>query len=406
MGIAGRVAGSGAGVAFAVAGLLALVCARSFSRLGARFPSAGGPVEYLTRGLGDGVLSGSLNLLLWTGYVLALAMYARAFGSYGAVLLPADWSGFAVPLLAAAVTLLFLGLNLAGAGVVGRAELVIVILKVLILVVFVVLLVPAVDAARIAPSAWPATSSILTAAAIVFLSYEGFGLITNAAEDMRDPEVNLPRSIMISVAVTMVIYVAVAFTVLGTLTVPELREASEYALAKAAEPRLGEAGFTLMAIAALFSTASAINATLYGGANVSSRLAEKGGLPSIFRRRVWMGSPGSLLITGFLVALIAAAVDIERIAMAGSAAFLVVYGFVNAAHLKLLKETGAGWAPVLLALIGCAAVFAVLLRHLFLDDRPALIGLGAMLALCLLVEWLWQTAGKPRLETRTGRRAD
>ncbi len=401
MGVAANMAGSAAGVSFAVAGALALVCAWSFGRLGARFPSAGGPIEYLTRGFGDNTTTGSLNLLLWAGYVLAMAMYARAFGSYGASLLPPEWQDSAVPLLAVAVTVSFLVLNLAGAKAVGRVELAIVAAKVLILAGFIVAAAPGVETSRIGPGQWPGPIDIVVAAAIVFLSYEGFGLITNAAEDMRDPRRTLPRSILLSVGITILLYVLVAFTVLGTVSIGQLQESGERALALAAEPTLGRAGFIAVSIAALFSTASAINATLYGGANVSLRMAENGSLPSIFRKRVWMGSPGGLIVTGALVAAIGASFDVAEIAMSGSAAFLVVYGAVNVAHLRLTRETGASRLPILGAVIGCAGIFGVLVWHLASTQPSALIGLGGMIAGSILFEGLWWRILRPReLEER------
>ena len=403
MGVAANMAGSAAGVSFAVAGALALLCGWSFGRLGSRFPSAGGPIEYLTRGLGDNTATGSLNLLLWAGYVLAMAMYARAFGSYGASLMPEAWQDWAVPFLAVAVTGGFLALNLAGAKAVGRVELAIVAAKVLILVVFIAAAAPGVDASRIEPAQWPGPADIVVAAAIVFLSYEGFGLITNAAEDMRAPRRTLPRSILLSVGITIVLYVLVAFTVLGTVTVTQLEESGEQALALAAQPTLGRAGFIGVVIAALFSTASAINATLYGGANVSLRMAEKGSLPSIFRKRVWMGSPGGLIVTGALVAVIGASFDVADIAMSGSAAFLVVYGAVNVAHFRLRRETGASRWPILGAVVGCASFLGVLVLHLSRAQPSALVGLGVMIIGSILFEWLWWRVLRSReLEERRG----
>ena len=401
LGVAAGIAGPATGLAFVLAGALALVCGWSFGRLGARYPSAGGPVEYLARGLGDGLGSRSLNLLLWAGYTLAIALYARAFADYGTSLLPPTWKGTAEPVLITGVTLGFLALNLAGAQAVGRLELAIVAIKVCILLGFVAVVAPGISPDRVLPSAWPGPGRIAAAAAVVFLSYEGFGLITNAAEDMRDPKRLLPRSIMASIVFTIVIYVAVSITVLGTLSPDEVREASEYALAAAAKPRLGQAGFTLMAVAALFSTASAINATLYGGANVSARLAEKGGLPSIFRKRVWMGSPGSLLITGGLVLVLALLLDVERIAMTGSAAFLLVYGGVNVAHLRLRRDTGAARFPLLVGAIGCGVVFVVLTAHLVHEEPAALVGLGGLLLLCVLVELVWRHVAPHPMERRS-----
>jgi hypothetical protein len=117
---------------------------------------------------------------------------------------------------------------------------------------------------------------------------------------------------------------------------------------------------------------------------------------------VWIGSPASLLITGALVALIGALVDVERMAMAGRAAFLVVYGSINVAHLRLLRETGASRAPVLVALVGCVGVLAVLVRYLYRQEREALIGLVAMLIGSVLIELTVRrlSGGRRRLEQR------
>lgn len=341
MGVAGGIAGGATFLAFALAGLVALLCAYSFGRLGARYPSAGGPVEYLFKAFGDTMLAGGLNITLWLGYVLALALYARAFAEYTVALTPDSLAPVLQPLIIFMVTGGFLLLNIAGAEAVGRLELLIVAVKVIILLGFVVVALPTIDTARVAPAAWPAFSNIGFAAAVVFLSYEGFGLITNTAEDLANPVRELPLALLISVLLTIGIYVLTAIGVLGTLSPSQVVESKEYALAAAVQPSLGDVGFTVMAIAALFSTASAINATLYGGANVSFMIAKHGGLPALFVRRLWQRATGGLLFTAGLMAAIALLFQLEGIAIMGSAAFLIVYGAVSAGHLRLLGETGA-----------------------------------------------------------------
>ena len=97
---------------------------------------------------------------------------------------------------------------------------------------------------------------------MLFIGYEGFGLVTNAAGDMRNPQVMLPRALYTAVILVIVLYLLVAITVTGNLSNAQIAQAKDYALAEAAKPFLGEFGFRLIAIAALFSTASAINATL------------------------------------------------------------------------------------------------------------------------------------------------
>ena len=116
------------------------------------------------------------------------------------------------------------------------------------------------------------------------------------------------------------------------------RAGRDYALAEAAKPFLGEFGFRLIAIAALFSTASAINATLFGSANVCYMIARDGELPTGLSRTEWKQATGGLLLTAGLVVLVMLLFDLSGIAMMGSAAFLLVYAAVNAGHLRVLKR--------------------------------------------------------------------
>jgi amino acid transporter len=400
MGVAGTLAGGATFLSFGLAGLLALACSYSFGRLGARYPSAGGPVEFLVKGLGDNALSGGLNILLWLGYVLALALYARAFGAYGATFGPASWQAWLQPSLAVSVTLVFLALNVVGAEAVGRAELLIVASKLVILLGFAAVALPRVEVSRLAPASWPPIHDVGYAAAVVFLSYEGFGLVTNTAEDLRDPARTLPRALTLSVLITLGVYVLVALATLGNLSPAAVSEAREYALAEAIRPTLGEVGFQVIAVAALLSTASAINATLYGGANVSFMIAELGGLPAVFRRRIWQRARGGLFLTAAMVALLAVVFELEGIAMMGSAAFLIVYGAVQAAHARLLDQTGArGWL-VWSGLAGCAAVLALLVVFMASQRPQALGGLGLLLVVSFAGEALWRGRSHRRMTTR------
>src|SRR5258708_24704940 len=67
-------------LAFAIGGVVALLSTYSYAKLGATFPSAGGAVHFLVKSFGDGVLAGGLNLFMWAGYIISLALYATAFG--------------------------------------------------------------------------------------------------------------------------------------------------------------------------------------------------------------------------------------------------------------------------------------------------------------------------------------
>ncbi len=390
LGVVGSVAGSAAWISFLGAGVLALFCTYSFAKLGSAFPSNGGPVEFFMRGLGDNLISGSFNVMLWLGYIMGLSLYSSAFSGYAAAVVGIEDIAWARPLIAIGVILLFLVLNVLGSAAVGKAEGVIVAIKLIILLGFAVVTAFSVKPELLSTTHWSPPRAIAISLGTTFLAYEGFGLITNAAGSMKDPAKTLPRALFLSVIITMFVYLAVAIVTFGNLSAQEITEKQEYALAAAAEPALGRIGFTIMSIAALFSTASAINATLFGGANICVQVAHDRQLPRVLDRRVWEGSKVGLYVTASIVALLAALVPLEAIANTGSAAFLLIYAGVCVSHLRLRKETGGVAAITWIALIGCLAVFAMLLTYLIRTDPASAAGLLGLILVSVLVEWSYR----------------
>jgi len=400
LGVSAQIAGHAMYISFIIAGIIALLCTYSYAKLGSKYPSAGGPVEYLVRGFGDNVLSGGFNILLWIGYVFALALYAKAFGGYAMTFLPSDTSGLWLNVFITMIILVFTGINFIGAKAVGKSEVVIVVTKVAILLVFVIAGFFFIDPSKLAFSNLPQTTNIFYGAAIVFLAYEGFGLITNTAEEMENPKKTLPRALYFAVIITMIIYVLVSLTVLGNLPISDIIGAKDYALAAAAEPFLGKIGFTIIAIAALFSTSSAINATLYGGANVSYAIAKHGELPKIFERKIWGRSSEGLFITSLVVLFFANFLELDSIAMLGSASFLLIYGAVNLSHLKLYKETGAKPLIIVASVISCIIFFGVLIFYEINHSPITLLILILVIFGCFTFEWFYRKISKRILKTR------
>lgn len=230
---------------------------------------------------------------------------------------------------------------------------------------------------------------------MLFLAFEGFGLITNAAGDMAEPEKTLPRAIFLAIGVTIVVYIAVSLANFGNLSATTVAQKSDYALAAAAEPALGHAGFILMAVAALFSTDSAINATQFGGAGVSYQVARDRELPKVLLKNVWLGGKAGLFVTAALVSVLAALVPLGPIANTGSAAFLVIYGAVCVAHFRLRKTVGGHAIFIVLAIAGYAGVLGLLLTYLVRNDLASLGGFGGLLLASLAVEWAFRRAHGP-----------
>ncbi len=338
LGVVAQAAGNAMWAAFLIGGVVALLSTYSYAKLGAVFPSAGGAVHFLVKGFGGGVLTGGLNLFMWAGYIISLALYATAFGSYAATFVTTAPSPLLVKSLAVGSVLALTLVNAFGARIMGRGETFIVAVKLAILVLFAAAGLFFINPGNLSPALWPEAASVLFGAGVLFIGYEGFGLVTNAAADMRNPRVMLPRALYASVILVIALYLVVAVTVTGNLSNAQIAQAKDYALAEAAKPFLGEFGFRLIAIAALFSTASAINATLFGSANVCYMIARDGELPAGLSRTEWKQATGGLILTAALVILVTLLFDLSGIAMMGSAAFLLVYAAVNAGHFAGAEE--------------------------------------------------------------------
>lgn len=400
-GTATQISGNAVYVSFIIAGAIALLSTYSYAKLGVRYPSAGGPVEFIIQGFGDGILSGGLNLLLWSSYVFGLALYAKGFSFYAMTFMPAGSAVIWSKVFSTAIIVIFTAINFIGAKAVGRSEVFIVSVKVGILLLFAVSGLLFINSVNLSVTHFPATSNILFGAGIVFLAYQGFGLITNAAEDMENPEKNLPRALYLSVLIVICIYVLVSLSVIGNLSLSDISTAKDYALAAAAKPFLGNAGFQIMALAALFSTSSAINASLYGGANVSYLIAKEGELPELFERKVWKRSSEGLFITSGLVILCTNLVNLAEIGMLASASLLVIYIAVNAAHLRLSEKTGAKRSLIWASLLSSILFFGILIYYEILNSVTTLIVFTLVLIFCFIVEGIYRKYSRRVLKTRT-----
>ncbi len=385
LGQAGQIAGSAVWMSFLAGGVIALLSGYSMGRLGARYPSAGGLVEYLVQGYGPGIFSGGISVLMYISALVSVSLVARTFGTYAYELLPAGLPAFLVEVLAAGIILVFMFINLRGPGSMSRVENLVVLIKMAALSIFAIAGLVTMDPTRFSPAEYPPYQSVLFSLAITFFAYEGFRIITNAAEDMPDPARTLPRAIMTSILLVMVLYVAVALAVFGNLSADEVIKAEDYALAEAARPIFGAAGFTIMALAALLSTSSAINASLYSVTNVTYRLARLGELPAVFGQPLGHSREG-LVISSFMILIMAVFFDLSSIAAIGAISTLAIHMIVHIGHLRLLKKTGASLILVLLAIV--VNLGAIVLSAIYLSSRQPsiLIWIGAAFVLAFAIE--------------------
>ena len=348
LGLAAQLAHGGTPIAFALAGIIALTTSYSYARLSVTYPSQGGTVEFLNQAFGSGLITGSLNILLWLSYIVMLSLYAYAFGSYGANFFPAGTQQLWKHILISGIVILLTGLNVLSAGVVGKAEEWIVGFKIVILLFFIGAGLWSVNIHRLELSTWANPFQLIAGGMIIFLAYEGFELIANTAGDIKSPGKTIPRAYYSAVGFVIVLYILISFVTVGNLPIDQIVAARDYALAASARPFLGSFGFVLIAIAALLSTSSAINATLYGASRISYIIAKEGELPETLEEKIWNRPIEGLLITSALTLLMANLFDLSSIATMGSAGFLLIFAAVNSANFHLYKKTASKrWIPTL-----------------------------------------------------------
>ena len=393
LGVGAQICGTNLPIAFALAGLISLSVAYSYAKLGSRFVSNAGPIEFILRGFGSNEITGALSFLMWFSYVISISLFAKAFAGYFLALINVKSSPIFLGLVESIVIAIFVVLNFFGSKAVGKAEFWIVLIKVSILLSFVVLGVWNINPQFIKPNfSGVSITDTFYASSVLFLTYMGFGLITNASENIKNPEKTVPLAIYISIAIVSFVYISVALVAIGNLGVDGLIKAKEYALAEASKPFLGKFGFILVAIGALFSTASAINATLYGGANIAYVLAKKGQLPKIFERKVWFNEPEGLYITAFLSLIFAISFNLEGISSLISFVFLIIYVFVIASHFKLAKQKQADGNIGLISLnfIIIFTVLIILMKYQWNSSKDSFWTSIGILIFVLIFEFLYK----------------
>lgn len=357
-------------LSFMIGGVVALLTAYSYVKLSIAFPSKGGTVTFLNKAFGPGFFTGTLNTLLIMSYVVLLSVYAYAFATYAAATFfqGPDYDLWHRVLVSSVVILLAL-VNFAGPALVERSEGFFNLSKLLILLVFVVfgLLASGLTFGRMAPSEWVSPPDIIAAGMLVFLSYEGFELIANVSDQVRDRGRNLPLAFYGCVATALVFYVLIIFVVLGHMSFDAVTASRDYTLSAAAEIFMGRAGFVLLAVGAILATASAINAGLFGASKLPQMLASVQEASTVYLDKYKGRQPAGLIVITILVLLIVNFLKLHSLSAAASAGFIMIFFMVNVANAKLARETGSSRRVSVIAAAVCLAALAIMLTQIAHD---------------------------------------
>jgi amino acid transporter/nucleotide-binding universal stress UspA family protein len=346
-GIATGIAGPAVLLAFLLNGIVATFTGLAYAELGSAIPEAGGSYLWVKEGIGNhfGFLAGWVD---WAAHTIACSLYAVTFGAFFSefVIHFLNYEGISQATLmtvsAFGIVTLMAYLNYLGAKESGRIGGLVTLFKVAILVVFAgfgiyrTFLTPDWSVAFLAnPSFLPnGVGGLLVAMGLTFIAFEGYEIIAQSGEEVKNPEKNIPRAVLLSLWVAVIVYIMVAFALIGAIKVDGpswiyLGELGEFSMIRVAD-QIMAFGSILIIAGGFVSTISAMNATVYSSSRVAFALGRMGYLPEALSRiNEKRRTPHyAILFSYFIIAAMTFA-PIETVASAANIMFLILFILVN-----------------------------------------------------------------------------
>ncbi|HZD10301.1 MAG TPA: amino acid permease, partial [Candidatus Binatia bacterium] len=357
-------------------------------------PEAGGGYLWVKEGLPgpNAFLAGWMS---WFAHAVAGSLYALGFGSYVFLMLQVIFAGTGPvsilgldeviihKALAALIVLLFVYINYRGSSETGLAGNIVTVLKVVILAIFIAsgLWTVAQNPSyfqkfeNFAPEGF---AGVITAMGLTFIAFEGYEIIVQAGEEVKDPRRTIPKAVFLSLAIVIPIYMLVAFVSLGAVN-PETSQATYEWLAQHAELGVAEAarqfmpyGTVLLLVGGILSTMSALNATTFSSTRVSFAMGRDRNLPDSFGEiHTRTRTPHrALMWSGVLILFMAVAIPLEDVAAAADIMFLLLFLQVNVAVITIRRKYGDrlnyGYLLPFFPIVPIVAIVALLFLAVFM----------------------------------------
>ena len=367
-------------IAFIIGAIVTGFSSYSYIKMSNAWPSAGGIGMILQKCYGPGGIAAGAALLMALSMVIAESLVARTFASY--LLRPFDIEdGPLVPILAVGVILFAFLVNIAGNRSIGLFSMVMAAIKIGGIALFGIAALWSsgfefAAASRDAVDFGP--MGFVASVALAILAFKGFTTITNSGAEITDPNRNVGRAIMISIALCVVVYLLVAFGVGSSLNIDEIIAAKDYSLAEAAEPALGQVGFLLTVLLAVVATASAVLASVFA---VSRMLAMLTNMKMIPHSHFGMSGPiqrHTLVYTVVIASFLAVFFDLSRIASLGAFFYLTMDMAVHWGVWRYRRAEIGASGVIILAALGFDAIILVAFTAMKLQSDPAIVAYAAL----------------------------
>jgi len=370
-----QLAGPYFAVSFVLGAIVTSFSAYSYIKMSNAWPSSGGIAMILQKAYGPGAIAAAAALLMALSMVISESLVARTFATY--VLRPFDIAGGPlVPILAVGVILFAFLVNISGNRSVGLLSIIMAVIKIGGIALF------GIVALWSGGFSFPDASSsagefdatgFAASVALSILAFKGFTTITNSGGEISDPHRNVGRTIMISIAICVVVYLLVALAVGSNLTIDQIVAAKDYSLAEAASPALGQFGFYFTVVLAAVATASGVLASVFA---VSRMLAMLTDMKMIPHSHFGMSGPirnHTLVYTVVLASALAVFFDLSRIASLGAFFYLIMDMLVHWGVFRHLRQEIGASGAILLSALAFDAVVLTAFTTMKLGSDPMIV---------------------------------
>jgi amino acid transporter len=385
LGTASAHAGSHIPLAFLLGAIAASFSVYSYAKLGATFPSSGGAATFTVMSFGPGVISGGLNIFQYIAYLIAAALYAAGFSEYANTLLGGNLSPWEIKLMSAVIVALCAGINLLGTDIVGKAEMLAIGFVTLALILFSIDGIYVADVGAFKMTGW-SINGIAIATGILYINYQGFGVVTNSSNAMQAPHKELPLAMFSALILVTIAYALVSTAVILLLSPAQIAQYSGHVLADAARIVAGKAGFVVIGTSALLACAAALNATIFAASNIAADMAQKNSVSEALGDEVLNTELRALTISAILVVALVLAFPLDVVGKMASLAFLLVYAAITFGHIRVRKQTGAKLWPLWAAILINLGLFTTLFLNVIETAPNSAIALMIALVGSFVVE--------------------
>ena len=360
LGLASSHAGTHIPLAFLIGAIAASFSVYSYAKLGATFPSSGGAATFTVMSFGPGIISGGLNLFQYIAYLIAAALYAAGFVEYTNTLFGGDLSPLSLKCITAAIIVICTFINLLGPSLVGKAETLAIGLVVISLLVFSAIGFEHADYKKFTMGGG-SIEGVLVAAGILYINFQGFGVVTNSSSAMKSPQKELPLAMFSALILVTVAYLAVSIAVVLLMPLDSIQLHNGHVLADAAQIVAGKLGFMVISISALLACAAAVNATIFAASNIAADVSRKKEVSNALGESVLKNQIRALTVSSAGVIALALIFPLSEVGQMASLAFLLVYAAITYGHIRIHQQTGANpkilWCAIVINLSLFTALF-------------------------------------------------